>query len=104
MIRRIENRHLRAQLFRATEKLTAQSGMHVLPRQRRKQPRSSFKKIGVGVLYARLLFTRHGMPSDKTLSGGFSKRLGRTFHNLSLRVAYIGHQRARPQVPVRSFE
>src|SRR6266576_5356536 len=95
MIHRIENRHLRAQLFHAMEKLSAQSGVNILPRQRRKQPRRSFKKIGVGIVHTCLLLARHGMAGKKALASGFSKRLSRAFRNLRLRAAYISDECAR---------
>src|SRR5258706_11659211 len=97
MIRRIEYRHLRAQLLHAMKKLCAESSMNVLAWQRRKQPGRAFEKISVGIVNARLLFPSHRMPGEKTLPGPSTERLGRALGDFSFGAADISDQRARRQ-------
>jgi hypothetical protein len=89
------------------DKFSAESRVNVLAGKRREEPGGAFEKIGVRKLHAGVLFARHGMAGEKSLTGISPKRFRGVLNNFRLRAAHVGHEsleRKRRTEPVDQIE
>src|SRR5579862_578206 len=87
----------RSDLIDPSSKLGEEPMVDVLIGQRSQKPRRVLEQIGVGIVDAAELLSRHRMSAQKSLARVFPENFYRLLYRRNLGAADIGQQRSRRQ-------